>query len=199
MQRLSLWKDVKLTVTEAFFTVRSPPLNTCRFITLCSSITPQQTAKQVFNLLLYECLCFIAALEQHNKYLTQQHLPLVKATQFKDAVKMLIQKPLTSWTWTAQYITNSKTGADIRCYLNDNSAFQSRRAYDTVREADLTQRLWVVRFLPLSTLHDIAELTSNESMFTGLTPGVSCLILPWKSQKNWDCQTPVKAANWYTT
>lgn len=76
-------------------------------VSLCSSITPQQTAEQAFDLLLYECLCARASWLHLSNTINILHgiFLLLKAPQLKDAIKMqpgftllwmLIQKPLTS-------------------------------------------------------------------------------------------------------
>lgn len=78
----SLGRNVKLQVAHGgLFTA----LSTCRLFTLlCSSTAPRQSAKRALNRLMNErlCrLCFIAALERHNKYFTQQRPGLVKAAR----------------------------------------------------------------------------------------------------------------------
>lgn len=80
----SLRRNVKLEVAHGGL---SAALSTCRpFTLLCSLAVPRQLAKRALNRLLNKRLsrlCFIAALEQHNKYFTQQRTGLVKAARLK--------------------------------------------------------------------------------------------------------------------
>lgn len=162
--------------------LRSPSLYTCLFI----SFNYSSLAKQAPNLSLYECLCVCAALEQRDKYLAQRHLPLVKATQLRGCNKaaagvhislwMLIQRPLTSWTWAAQDFVNSAKELIYkwqRSYLGDNSASQSRT--NTISG----------RFVATFEISSSFSWHCRTHVWWINVYGASRFILPWNSLKKW--------------